>query len=206
MPVVAAPAALPDPPLSGDAPADRLPAAARAALRNGEAALSEQDSARALLWSVRALRNDPDRAKSALPALLAQVKSGLTLYDRLDAAEAVWRLTGDAKPVLPLLRTVLEHKLEGGDWAGPDKKAPLRAIAILGLMGKAAKDAAPALAAAIRAEDELNVRGTVRIGVGNPDEEDEDPSTCDLLRRTGLPVLRQLDAAAARALEVPAKK
>ncbi len=140
-------------------------------------------------------------AKPALPVLLVQMEKGLTPHDRLDAAEAVWRLLGDVKLVLPLVRTVLESK--DGDWAGPAMKA--RAIAILGLMCKAGKDAAPALAAAIRAEDEADARATFHITPIKADEEDESRDTIGLLRRTGLPVLRQLAAAAAKALEVPVK-
>jgi hypothetical protein len=127
---------------------------------------------------------------------------GLTAHDRLDAAEAVWRLTGDAKPVLPLLKAALENKLPG---QLPDKKAQVRAIAIMGLMGKAARDAAPTLVAAIRAEDESNARQGFSLTVLKRDEEDEDPNTDHLIRETGLPVLRQLDAAAARAVEGSAK-
>jgi hypothetical protein len=141
-------------------------------------------------------------AKSALPALRAQMEKGLTAHDRLDAAEAVWRLTGDAKPILQLLKTALEGKLPG---QLPDKRAQARAVAILGLMGKAAADAAPALAAAIRAEDEANARQGFSLTVLKRDEEDEDPNTDHLIRETGLPVLRQLDAAAARAVEGSAK-
>jgi hypothetical protein len=141
-------------------------------------------------------------AKSALPALLTQVDKGLTPHHRLDTAEAVWRLTGDAKPIVPLLRTVLGGKLEG---ERPDKRAHARAIAVLALMGKAAQDVAPALAAAIRAEDEANARQNFGFRVLKRDEEDEDPNTTDLLRQTGLPVLRQLDPAAARALADPVK-
>jgi hypothetical protein len=144
-------------------------------------------------------------AKSALPALLLQVEKGVSVLDRLDAAEAVWRLTGDAEPVLPLLRALLEKKLVGGDWVGPDKRFQARAIVILSLMGKPAAAAAPALAAAIRAEDEINAHGTARFSVANADPEDESLDTSDLLRRTGLPVLRQLDPATAKALELPAK-
>jgi WD40 repeat protein len=173
--------------------------------RRGRAAMRLQGGSSRHGRAAVALGRIGEPAKAALPALLAKVEKGVSIYDRLDAAEAVWRLTGDAKPVLPLLRTVLEAKLEGGDLRGPDKKAPVRAIAILGLMGKAARDAAPALAAAIRAEDEANARGTVRVGIPNADEEDEDINTSDLLRRIGLPLLRTLDPAAARALEVPVK-
>jgi eukaryotic-like serine/threonine-protein kinase len=150
-----------------------------------------------------------DPAKSALPALLMQVDKGLTLHDRLDAAEAVWRLTGDAKAILPLLRTVLEGKIQRADYFNRGdflyKLGHVRAIAILGLMGTAAQDAAPSLAAAIRAEDEHNARQTGFMRVLKRDEEDEDPDTTNQIRQTGLPVLRQLDAAAARALEEPVK-
>jgi WD40 repeat protein len=141
-------------------------------------------------------------AKSTLPALLTQVDKGLTPLDRLDAAEAVWRLTGDAKPIVPLLRTVLGRKLEG---ERPDKRAHVRAIVILDLMGKAPQDLAPALAAAIRAEDEANARQNFGFRILKRDEEEEDPNTTDLLRRTGLPVLQRLDPAAARALAEPVK-
>jgi hypothetical protein len=79
------------------------------------------------------------------------------------------------------------------------------AVVGLGLMGKSGRDTAGALAAAIRAEHEANARQTFSIRVLKRDEEDEDPNTTDLLRHTGLPVLQQLDPAAARALEVPVK-
>ena len=148
-------------------------------------------------------------AKSALPALLVQVEKGLTLHDRLDAAEAVWRLTGDAKPVLPLLCATLEGKILRADFYNRGdvlyKLGHIRAIAIVGLMGTAAKDAAGALAAAIRAEDEFNARQTGFVRVQKRDEEDEDPDTTNLIRQTGLPVLRQLDPTAAKALAVPVK-
>ena len=134
---------------------------------------------------------------------------GLTLHDRLDAAEAVWRLTADAKPVLPLLRTVLEGKILRADFHNRGdllyKLGHVRAIAIVDLMGTAAKDAAGALAAAIRAEDEYNARQTGFIRVMKRDEEDEDPDTTHLIRQTGLPVLRQLDPTAAKALAVSVK-
>ena len=164
-----------------------LPADPRGSSRHGRAAA--------------ALGRIGEPAKSALPALLVELEKGLTAHDRLDAAEAVWRLTGDAKPILPLLRTALAGKLVG---QLPDKKTQARAIAILGLMGKAAGDAAPALAAAIRAEDEANARQG-NIHVFKRDEEDEDPNTTDLIRRTGLPVLRELDPATAKAFETPVK-
>jgi hypothetical protein len=141
-------------------------------------------------------------AKSALPALREQLEKGLSTYDRLDAAEAVGRLTGDAKSVLSLITTVLATKLEG---ERPNKDAQARAIGVLAALGTVAKDAAPALAAAIRAEDEFNVRQPLGFRIVKADEEDEDPNTVDLIRRAGLPVLRQLDPAAARALEVPAR-
>ena len=148
-------------------------------------------------------------AKSALPTLLVQVEKGLTLHDRLDAAEAVWRLTGDAKPILPLLRTVLDGKIHRPDFYNRGdrlyKLGHVRAIAIVGLMGKDARDAAPALAAAIRAEDEFNARQSGFMRVLKRDEEDEDPDTTNLIRQTGLPVLQQLDAAAAEALAAPVK-
>ena len=51
-----------EPTISNESPPDPLPADARAALRNGEAALSDADPAAALLWSVRAPKNDPGRA------------------------------------------------------------------------------------------------------------------------------------------------
>jgi hypothetical protein len=115
----------------------------------------------------------------------------------------VWRLTSDAKPILPLLRTVLGGKLEGDQ---SDKRAHARAIAILALMGAAARDAAPAPAAAIRAEDEADARAAFHRHWFKRDEEDEDPNTDDLLRRTGLPVLRQLDPALAKTLAQPGNK
>jgi WD40 repeat protein len=152
--------------------------------------------------SAAALGRIGEPAKPALPALREQLAKSSNVYDRLDAAEAVWRLTGDGKAVGPLLRTVLEGKLEG---ERPNKSAHARAIAILGLMGPAARDVAPALAAAIRAEDEANARQTFHVRVLKRDEEDEDSDTSDLLRRTGLPVLRRLDPAAARALAEPMK-
>ncbi len=173
--------------------------------RKGRAAYALQTRSTRHGRAALALGRMGEPAKVALPALLAQIEKGVNLYDRLDAAEAVWRLMGDNKPVLPLLRRVLETKPEGGDLMGPDKTSQARAIAILGLMGPAGKDAAPVLAAVIRAEDEANARGTVRVGVGLADEDDEDINTGDLFRRKGLPVLRQLDLAAARALEQPVK-
>ncbi|MFI5337940.1 MAG: WD40 repeat domain-containing protein, partial [Opitutales bacterium] len=88
IPVVVAPVAAPDPPLPGDLPPDPLPSAARAALRNSEAALNEQGSACALLWSMRALRDDPSHAE------LHRVNVGLLL-------QSLPRL-GGTQPVVPL--------------------------------------------------------------------------------------------------------
>jgi hypothetical protein len=111
--------------------------------------------------------------------------------------------------MLPLLRTVLEGKIHRADFHNRGdflyKLGHVRAIAIVGLMGTAAKDAAPALAAAIRAEDEFNARQTGFMRVLKRDEEDEDPDTTNLIRQTGLPVLRQLDPTAAKALAVSVK-
>jgi WD40 repeat protein len=152
--------------------------------------------------SAAALGQIGEPAKSALPVLRELLEKATSLHDRLDAAEAVWRLTGDVKPIRPLLCTVLGGKLEG---ERPDKTAHARALAILGLMGKAAREVGPALVAAIRAEDEANARQTFHFRVLKRDEEDEDPNTTDLLRRLGLPLLRQLDPAAARGLEEPPK-
>jgi eukaryotic-like serine/threonine-protein kinase len=173
--------------------------------RSGRAAMALAHNRSRRGRAAVALGRIGEPAKTALPALQAQIEKGPSPFDRLDAAEAVWRLSGDAKPVLSLLRAVLQTKLEGGDFSGPDKRAPARAIAILGLIGKAAKDAAPDLAAAIRAEDEANAKGSIRFGIPNADDEDESIDTSDLLRRTGLPVLQQLDPAAAKPLETPLK-
>jgi hypothetical protein len=145
-------------------------------------------------------------ALTALPALRAELEKAPTPYDRLDAAEAVWRLTGDAKAVLPLLKTVLQTKLEGeGNPPEARKDAHVRAIAIMALMGAAAKDAAGALAEAIRAEDEFNARHPLGFHILKNDEEDEDPDRTELIRRDGLPVLQQLDPTAAKALAAPVK-
>ncbi len=160
--------------------------------------------------AVQALGRIGAPAKSAVPALTDRFKNGRTPFDRLDAAEALWRVTGDAKPLLPFLIEVLNEKLKerGQSGFGPpnvDKSVHARAIAVLAVMGSAAKDAAPALAAAIRGEDEFNARHSFGFRLLKNDEEDEDPDTTELLRRAGLPVLQQLDPAAARALAVPAK-
>jgi hypothetical protein len=148
-------------------------------------------------------------AKAAIPGLQDLLAKGETLPDRLDAAEALWRLTSDVKPLLPLITAVLKTELKGsGDplrGAPVDKSAHARAIAVLALMGPAARDAAPALAAAIRAEDEFNARQKGFIRPLKHDEEDEDPDTMNLIRRVGLPVLERLDPALATALAAPAK-
>jgi hypothetical protein len=141
-------------------------------------------------------------AGAAVPTLRAMLARPSTGLERLEAASALWRLTGDAKPVLPLLVEVLGTKLEG---SRGDRGGPVRAIAIMKEMGDAAKDAAPALAAAIRAEDAFNAASTFRVRILKPDEEDDDPDESELIRRNGLPVLRQLDPAAAAALATPAK-
>jgi hypothetical protein len=86
-----------------------------------------------------------------------------------------------------------------------DTSAQARAIAVLSRMGPAAKAAAPALAAAPRAEDEFNARPSFRVRQYKNYEKDEGPDTSEIVRRTGLPVLQRLDPAAARALALPAK-
>jgi WD40 repeat protein len=147
-------------------------------------------------------------AKAAISGLRDLLAKGETLPDRLDAAEALWRLTSDARPALPLIIEVLKTELKGaGDPLRPvDKRAQTWAIAVLAVMGPAARDAAPALAAAIRAEDEFNARQKGFIHPLKQDEEDEDPDTTNLIRRVGLPVLERLDAGLARALAAPAKR
>jgi hypothetical protein len=177
------------------------------------AAKAEKDPARNAGRSraVQALGRIGAPAKSAVPALTDQFKNGRTPFDRLDAAEALWRVTGDAKPLMPFLIEVLKEKPKESGQHGfqmptRDTSVQARAIAVLSQMGAAARDTAPALAAAIRAEDEFNARQSMRVRRLKNDEEDEDPDTSELLRRTGLPVLQQLDPTAAKALVAPSKK
>ncbi|MFE7130147.1 hypothetical protein ACFVIM_04745 [Streptomyces sp. NPDC057638] len=59
-------------------------------------------------------------------------------------AGALWAVEGDAEPILPVLRAAL---------AAPDSGARRSAAAVLGSMGEAAVDAAPALRALLRAAD-----------------------------------------------------
>jgi hypothetical protein len=148
-------------------------------------------------------------ARSAVPALTDRFRNGPTPSDHLEAAEALWCVTGDARPVLPYLIDVLREKPRETDWQGftpatRDSGAQVRAIAVLSRPGPAAKEAAPELAAAIRAEDAFNARQKGRVRLYPHDEEDEDPDTSEIIRRTGLPVLQRLDPVAARALALPA--
>jgi WD40 repeat protein/tRNA A-37 threonylcarbamoyl transferase component Bud32 len=94
IPMAAASVAPAAPPLPGDLPPDLLPSAARAALRNGETALSDQDLAGALLWSVRALREDPGHAE------LHRIHISLLLQDlpRLGGAKPEATLTPRLPP------------------------------------------------------------------------------------------------------------
>jgi hypothetical protein len=137
---------------------------------------------------------------STVPALRVLLEKGRFRLDRLEAAVALWRLTGDVKPIPALLSEILKSKLEGDK---PDKEAHARAIAVMAQMGARAKDAAAALADAIRAEDAVNARQSFSFRIQKNDEEDEDPNTADLIRRTGLPVLQQLEPTAAKTLAVP---
>ncbi len=103
----AAMSAPPEPPLSTEVPADPLPKSARAALGHGEAALADKDTAGALLWSIKALRDDPDRAA------LHRRHIGLLLQSLppLGGAEPVVPMTPAIAPKLGPGRSVLDSAL-----------------------------------------------------------------------------------------------
>ena len=123
IPLPAAAASPPTPPLSNEVPPDPLPAAARTALRSSEKALTENDPAGALLWSVRAFRSDPEHAdrlrvhigllRQSLPPLGGtQPVVPLTPEQRPDKLGS-----GEIKSTLsPQGRLIAFHGREGGSW------------------------------------------------------------------------------------------
>ena len=85
-------------------------------------------------------------ARAALPALetrLQDKRYGV----RLSAAQAVWRITGDAKKALPALLDILDSQPQPkeGQSSAPDNYELIRAIEAIEEMGPAAKDAIPSL-------------------------------------------------------------
>lgn len=99
----------------------------------------------------------PD-AKDAAPAILPLVnlESGW-LPIRLNAAFAYWKVSRDAKPLMPLLITSV---------AGSDQFARMIATGVLSQIGPDAKEAVPALIVAIK-DGKSEVRNNAVIALGN---------------------------------------
>jgi len=83
-------------------------------------------------------------AQPALPAL-EQHLGHSNVWVRLAAAQAVWRISGDSKQVVPVLVAVLDSQAAQAPRQSPPDYELVRSIEVIEEIGPAAKDAIPAL-------------------------------------------------------------
>jgi hypothetical protein len=134
--------------------------------------------------------------RPGLEVIRKRWKRSSSLWERLDCAEALWRLESSATEIVPFLAGVVKE----GE-AGNRKHEAVRAAEVLELIGPAARDAVPALLAAIRAEDAKNAHSSFRIISRPMDDEGHEVPYDRWIREAGLKALWRIEPQAARTIE-----
>lgn len=142
-------------------------------------------------------------AKTLLPSLEAAVQSPNNLLDRIEIAEAIWRVSGRSDAYLAAAKAQFEEKTT---YFSVDEDK-IRTVRVLGELGPAVKELVPALLALAKAEADANAKYEgISITIVRQDEEDPDPN----LKGKYLPVireaLRKIDPTALERLESVPKK
>jgi eukaryotic-like serine/threonine-protein kinase len=142
-------------------------------------------------------------AKKLLPSLEAALKTPNNLHDRIEIAEAIWRLSGKPEAFLAAAKARFEEKTPYGG-LDDDK---IRTIGTLGEIGPPAKELTPALLAIAKSEidKDANQQG-FKFTIIRQDEEDPDPNLRGKLLPPIRDALRKIDPAALERLEnIPEK-
>lgn len=123
-------------------------------------------------------------AKKLLPSLEAAIQKPNNLHDRIEIAEAIWRLSGKPDAFLAAARMRFEEKTRYGGLADDQ----VRTIRTLGEIGPGARDLVPVILNLAKVEIDREAKNQgFKFTIVRTDEEDPDPN----LEGKMLPVIRE---------------